>query len=141
MQRVYKRNNFGTLQQVRVRTRARHSIRCQAHEQLAKRTHSSAFSSISNKIFIAVATPVVCTLPHKRHLSHPTQSMIRVTFRKCVLNSSFNIWYYFFDSLHYPSEKIHLLTLAFSPRNRIDSSNFPTFCAIATTLETVPKVC
>lgn len=40
--------------------------------------------------------PVVCTFPHKRHLSHPTQSIIRVTLRKCVLNSSFSIWDYIF---------------------------------------------
>ena len=76
----------------------------------SKKTHSSAFSSISNRIFMAVATPVVCTFPHKRHLSHPTQSMIRVTFRKCVLNSSFRIWDYI----------LWLLTISFQENNNFE---------------------
>lgn len=51
-------------------------------------THSSAFSSSSNRIFRAVPMPDTCSFPHSLHLSHPTQSMIRETLRKCVLNCS-----------------------------------------------------
>lgn len=36
--------------------------------------------------------PDVCTLPHSRHLSQPTQSMMRDTFRKWSLNSSFKTY-------------------------------------------------
>lgn len=55
-------------------------------------TYSSALSSISKSTFIAVARPVICTFPHRRHLSQPTQSIILETFRKCVLNSSLRIY-------------------------------------------------
>lgn len=57
-----------------------------------RRTYSSAFSSSSKRILSAVATPVVCTLPQSLHLSHPTQSIILVTFLKCALNSSFKTY-------------------------------------------------
>ena len=43
---------------------------------------------------MAVAKPVVCTLPQRRHLSQPTQSIMRETFLKCALNSSFKIYLY-----------------------------------------------
>ena len=52
----------------------------------------SAISSSSNRTFKAVAKPVVCTLPQRRHLSQPTQSIMRETFLKCDLNSSFKIY-------------------------------------------------
>jgi len=55
------------------------------------RTYWRAFSSSSKRIFNAVPSPVVCTFPHRRHLSQPTQSMIRVIFRKWALNSSLSI--------------------------------------------------
>lgn len=43
-----------------------------------------------NRIFKAVPRPWVCSLPHRRHLSHPTQSIILVIFLKCCLNSNFS---------------------------------------------------
>ena len=50
-------------------------------------TDSSAFSSSSNKILSAVPTPETWSLPQRRHLSHPTQSMIMDTLRNLSLNS------------------------------------------------------
>lgn len=41
-----------------------------------------------NKIFSAVPIPCVCNFPHKRHLSQPTQSIIREMLKKCWRNSS-----------------------------------------------------
>src|SRR5258706_1913874 len=69
-------------------------------------THSRTASSNSNRIFIAVANPRICTLPQSRHLMHPTQSMMLLTFLKCSLNSS--------------------LSAFCSPRKSTLSSNLPT---------------
>ena len=41
---------------------------------------------------MAVPRPVVWILPHSLHLSQPTQSIIRLTFLKCCLNSSLRTW-------------------------------------------------
>jgi len=54
-----------------------------------KNPYSKFFSSSSKRTFRAVARPVVWTFPQSLHLSHPMQSMIRLTFLKCCLNSSF----------------------------------------------------
>ena len=66
----------------------------------------NAISSSSNRTFKAVAKPVVCTLPQRRHLSQPTQSIMRETFLKCALNSSFKIYLSVkFSSSKYAREK------------------------------------
>ena len=85
-------NNFGSSKKIRVAgwaiLKIKKLVTSRSYED---NTYSNAFSSISNKTLRAVATPDVCTLPHRRHLSQPTQSIIRDTLRKCVLNSSFTI--------------------------------------------------
>ena len=53
---------------------------------------ASGDASVEKSSLSAVPRPVTCSLPHKRHLSHPTQSMMRDTFRKCSLNSDLMIW-------------------------------------------------
>lgn len=49
------------------------------------------FNLSEKRIFKAVPSPVTCNLPHKRHLSHPTQSMILDMLRKWSLNSIFRL--------------------------------------------------
>src|SRR4051812_18903758 len=44
--------------------------------------------SLAKRIFKAVPNPVTWILPHSRHFSQPTQSMIMDTLRKWFLNSS-----------------------------------------------------
>lgn len=68
------------------------NIQSMSIAQIMIETHSNAFSSISKRTLSAVAIPVVWILPHNLHLSHPTQSMMRVTFLKCDLNSSLSTW-------------------------------------------------
>lgn len=56
---------------------------------------SNAVGSVWSKgpekrIFKAVPSPCVCSLPHTLHFSQPTQSMMRVILRKWWRNSSFN---------------------------------------------------
>lgn len=41
-----------------------------------------------NRIFSAVPNPCTCSLPHSRHLSQPTQSIIFEIFRNFSLNSA-----------------------------------------------------
>jgi len=60
-----------------------------AHER--GKPYSRFFSSSSKRTFKAVARPVVWIFPQSLHLSHPTQSIIRVTFLKCCLISSLKI--------------------------------------------------
>lgn len=102
-------------------------------------THWRAFSSISNSTLRAVAKPVVWTLPHKRHLSQPTQSMIRDTLRKCCLNSSFKIY-----KAHISDEITRRWgcprTFAFAPRKSTRSSNLPTCFAMSITFSSLVSV-
>ena len=86
-----------SLTRCRVLKRATTSDRCRRSgflrglpRQLGDRpdTYSRAFSSSSNRILSAVPSPETWSLPHSRHLSHPTQSMMRETLRKCDLNCS-----------------------------------------------------
>ena len=66
--------------------------------------------------------PDTWSLPHSRHLSHPTQSMMRETFRKCVLNCSFRSY----DNTHQPFVHSHEPrgpTTASLPAKKSPSSN------------------
>lgn len=86
MQGVKECDHLGPLQQIGVDLRADGSIVAPGHGEVA--THFKALSSSSNRIFKAVPMPETCSFPHKRHLSHPTQSMMRDTFLKWLLNCS-----------------------------------------------------
>lgn len=46
-------------------------------------------SSTEKRILKAAATPSIRSLAHILHLSHPTQSIARVTLCSCSLSSSF----------------------------------------------------